>query len=57
MKLVMRDGRPTAAVLSNEKREYSLDLIDLSDGEKETISIGSLSRQPDHIESLDIDRP
>jgi hypothetical protein len=43
------------AVVSKQKRDYVLDLVD-ADGNRETIDLGSLSRGPDEILAFDADQ-
>ena len=56
MNVVTLGGRPHAAVIVNNKRDYTLDLLDLRSGESESIELGSLSRKPDHVQSVDVDQ-
>ncbi|MDG2477947.1 MAG: VCBS repeat-containing protein [Phycisphaerales bacterium] len=56
MNIVTIDGAPHAGVVVNKKREYLLDLIDLSSDESHSIDLGSLSRKPNHVQSIDVDQ-
>ncbi|MDP7070003.1 MAG: VCBS repeat-containing protein [Phycisphaerales bacterium] len=56
MNVVHLDEGPHAAIVSNKKRDYMLDLVDLDSESLTSIDIGSLSRKPDHIESIDVDQ-
>lgn len=52
---VKLDGVWKIAVVSKNKREYSLDLID-DEGNIETVELGSLSRGPNEIVAFDADQ-
>ena len=52
---VKLDGIWKIAVVSKNKREYSLDLID-DEGNIETVELGSLSRGPNEIVAFDADQ-
>jgi len=56
MNVVLLDHGPHAAIVSNKKRDYMLDLVNLATEELTSIDIGSLSRKPDHIEAIDVDQ-
>ncbi|MCP4758233.1 MAG: VCBS repeat-containing protein [Planctomycetes bacterium] len=56
MNVVLLDNGAHAAIVSNKKRDYMLDLVDLKTEELTSIDIGSLSRKPDHIDSIDVDQ-
>ncbi|MDP7029956.1 MAG: VCBS repeat-containing protein [Phycisphaerales bacterium] len=56
MNVVTLGGAPHAAIVANNKRDYVLDLLDLTSDEARTIDLGSLSRKPDHIQSVDVDQ-
>ncbi len=56
MNVVMLEGSQHAAIVANNKRDYVLDLLDLTDGTSSTIDLGSLSRKPDHVQSMDVDQ-
>ncbi len=56
MNVVTLAGSPHAAIVANNKRDYVLDLLNLSDGDSSTIDLGSLSRKPDHVQSVDVDQ-
>lgn len=49
------NGKSIVAVISKESRSYVIDLID-SQGDRETIDIGSLSRGPDQVIGFDADQ-
>jgi hypothetical protein len=55
MNLVTLESGPRLAVVSNEKREYLIELIDMH-GQRETIELGSMSRAPDTIMAVDADQ-
>jgi hypothetical protein len=52
---VTLDNKMRVAVISKEKRSFALDLVD-SDGNAESIDLGSLSRGPDEIIGFDADQ-
>lgn len=56
MNVVTIENTPHAGIVVNKKREYLLDLIDLSSDESRSIKLGSLSREPNHIQSMDVDQ-
>ena len=56
MNVVGIDGTDHAAVVVNQKRDYKLDLVNLVTDESTSLDLGSISRKPDHIESVDINQ-
>ena len=56
MNAVNLNGLPHAAVISADKRDYVIDLIDLQSDDARTIDLSSLSRKPDHLEVHDVDQ-
>ncbi|MCH2140042.1 MAG: VCBS repeat-containing protein, partial [Phycisphaerales bacterium] len=56
MNALSLDGRAHAAVISADKRNYVVDLIDLHGDDSKTIQLNSLSRKPDHLEVHDVDQ-
>lgn len=56
MNAVTIGGTDHAAIIVNKKRDYLLDLIDLDTDESRSIALGSLSRKPNHVQSVDVDR-
>lgn len=56
MNVVTIDGLAHAGIVINKKRDYRLDLINLSTDESRSIELGSLSREPNHIQSMDVDQ-
>ena len=55
LSIVQLNNKANIAVISKEKRNYVIDLID-ADGNSETIDLGSLSRAPDKIIGFDADQ-
>lgn len=55
LSVVELDGTHKVAVISKEKREYVIDIID-QEGNSETINLGSLSRGPDQMIGFDADQ-
>lgn len=56
MSLVELAGRPHAAVIARESRDHIIELIDLENGERQTIELGSQGRSPETIVALDADQ-
>ena len=56
MNVVTIGGTPNAAIIVSKKRDYLLDLIDLGTDESRSIDLGSLSRKPNHVQSVDVDQ-
>ncbi|MDG2291800.1 MAG: VCBS repeat-containing protein, partial [Phycisphaerales bacterium] len=55
MNVVTLESGPHLAVVSNEKRDYLVELIDMQ-GNREAIELGSMSRAPDTIMAVDADQ-
>ncbi|MCH2148794.1 MAG: VCBS repeat-containing protein [Phycisphaerales bacterium] len=55
MNVVTLESGPRLAVVSNEKRDYLIELIDMQ-GNREAIELGSMSRAPDTIMAVDADQ-
>ncbi len=56
MNVVTINGGAHAAIVVNKKRDYLLDLINLDTDESQSIDLGSLSRKPNHVQSVDVDQ-
>ncbi len=56
MNVVTVGDTPHAAIINVKKRDYLLDLIDLDTTESRSIDLGSLSRKPNHLQSVDVDQ-
>jgi len=52
---VLLGGETHIAIISKQKRSYAIDIVS-SDGETDTIDLGSLSRGPDEIIAFDADQ-
>lgn len=56
LNVVSLQGEPTIAVIAKENRNFRLELIDAASGAAQSIDLGSLSRAPDTILSIDADQ-